>query len=84
MCVVSHSKNGKPLGVAFVIPPELRRAALYPAATVENAELHFNFGSTPFRFPPPVRYIRRCAQWLQLQWMCHCIRQIWGAGPLRC
>lgn len=49
---IHYAKNGKHMGVAFEIPPQLRRAALYPAVVVKNAEIRFNFGDTPFKFPP--------------------------------
>jgi hypothetical protein len=48
------SKNGKKLGLAFTVPEALRRSGLYPSCCVKNAELRFNFGSSPFRFPPDV------------------------------
>lgn len=50
---VAWSKNGKHLGVAFTIPDTLSHCAFYPATTLKNAELKFNFGDQPFRFPPP-------------------------------
>lgn len=30
--------------------------ALYPAATLKNAELKANFGAEPWKFPPPTGY----------------------------
>lgn len=49
-----HSKNGKDLGVAYQIMGDLERSPLFPACTLKNAELHFNFGSQPFKYPPAV------------------------------
>ena len=50
------SKNGTFLGEAYTLPQHLTGATVfYPACTVKNAELKFNFGSTPFKFPPLVR-----------------------------
>ena len=54
------SKNGKKLGHAFTVPEALRRAGLYPSCCVKNAELQFNFGASPFRFPPDVRVHGPC------------------------
>ena len=52
---ISYSKNGQDLGTAFEIPSQLQRAAFYPACVIKNAEVLFNFGATPFKFPPTVR-----------------------------
>jgi len=49
---ISFSKNGQFLGTAFYVSPNLERYALYPAASVKNAQLHFNFGAKPFQYPP--------------------------------
>jgi len=57
---ISYSKNGRPLGVAFTIPPELRGQPLYPAVVLKNAEMHFNFGQDKFKYPPPPGYISIC------------------------
>ena len=48
------SKNGKHLGDAYTISDKLKGQALFPAVTLKNAELHFNFGATPFKHPPAV------------------------------
>eukprot|EP00035_Acanthoeca_spectabilis_P037034 m.43232 g.43232 ORF g.43232 m.43232 type:complete len:731 (+) comp8404_c0_seq2:376-2568(+) len=53
---ISYTKNGVDLGVAFKMPGHLRDQAFYAAATVKNAELRFNFGSSPFAFPPAGDY----------------------------
>ena len=49
------SKNGVPLGVAYTLAPGLMRAAMYPSCSLKNAELVFNFGATPLKYPVPVR-----------------------------
>ena len=47
------SKNGKVFGKAFVIPSDmLHNTTVFPACTLKNAELKFNFGDDPFKFPP--------------------------------
>jgi len=30
---------------------------VYPAVTLKNAEMSFNFGATPFRYPPQVPFV---------------------------
>jgi len=44
---ISFSKNGAALGVAFLIPPELSRAPIFPAVTLKNAEMRFDFSAIP-------------------------------------
>lgn len=46
------SKNGQDLGVAFEIAIELQNVPLYPAVVLKNAEIRFNFGTSPFKFTP--------------------------------
>ncbi|UYV62061.1 DDX1 [Cordylochernes scorpioides] len=55
--IIKFSKNGKDLGNAFNIPPNLRKSAFYAAVVLKNAEMEFNFGSTPFKYPPPNDYV---------------------------
>ncbi|EGD75338.1 eIF4a [Salpingoeca rosetta] len=45
-------KNGVYLGDAYEIPSSLRGQPLFPACTVKNAELKFNFGAQPFKHSP--------------------------------
>lgn len=49
---ISWTKNGKVFGSAFRIPSR-GVGALYPAVCMKNAELVVNFGSKPWRHPPP-------------------------------
>lgn len=48
---IGFTKDGKDLGVAFPIPPNLHGVPLYPAVSLKNAEMKFNFGSQPFKSP---------------------------------
>lgn len=50
-------KNGIDLRVAFQIPQFMRNDSFYPAVVLKNAEMAFNFGQTPFRFPPPPGFV---------------------------
>ena len=65
----SCSKNGKYLGDAYTIPEQLRGQALFPAVTLKNAELHFNFGATPFKHPPTVRQYKFPFHAAQTTWL---------------
>lgn len=53
---VSFTKNGNDLGEAFKIPPHLTGETFFPAVVLKNAEILFNFGDEPFRYPPPQGY----------------------------
>ncbi|XP_055349017.1 ATP-dependent RNA helicase DDX1-like [Paramacrobiotus metropolitanus] len=55
--VVFFSKNGKIFAVASNLDPQLRNAAVFPAVVLKNAEMHFNFGDQPFKFPPPDGFV---------------------------
>ncbi|VEL16709.1 unnamed protein product [Protopolystoma xenopodis] len=48
---ISWSKNGANLGKAFDVPSHLIQAGLFPSVSLKNAELRFNFGATPFKYP---------------------------------
>jgi ATP-dependent RNA helicase DDX1 len=50
--VISYTKNGEDLGVAFKLPKAHLLSALYPAVVLKNAEMSVNFGAMPFEFPP--------------------------------
>ncbi|KAL4449436.1 hypothetical protein ABPG77_007080 [Micractinium sp. CCAP 211/92] len=54
---IAFTKNGKPLGPAFQLPQYLQGQALYPAICLKNAEQTVNFGSTPFKHPPPPGFV---------------------------
>lgn len=49
---IKFSKNGVDLGEAFQIPQNLKRSPFFPAVVLKNAEMEFNLGGTPFKFPP--------------------------------
>ena len=50
---IKYSKNGKVFSKAFGIPPDmLHNTTIFPACTLKNAELKFNFGDEPFKYPP--------------------------------
>lgn len=50
---IKWSKNGIDLGKAYDIPGHLRKERFFAAVVLKNAEMNFNFGTTPFKFPPP-------------------------------
>lgn len=50
-------KNGVDLGLAFQVPQFMRNDAFFPAVVLKNAEMAFNFGQTPFKFPPPQGFV---------------------------
>lgn len=54
---IRFSKNGEDLGRAFAINPQLKSAAFFPAVVLKNAEMLFNFGDQPWKFPPPKGYV---------------------------
>ncbi|XP_071488880.1 ATP-dependent RNA helicase DDX1-like [Diadema antillarum] len=57
---ISFSKNGRHLGHAFTIPGHMLQYTFYPAVVLKNAEMKFNFGRTPFDYPPTGGYISLC------------------------
>lgn len=54
---VAFTKNGRPMGEAFKLPPHVHSQVLHPAVCLKNAEFTVNFGSTPFAHPPPAGYV---------------------------
>jgi len=48
---LSFSKNGVDLGVAFTVPPSQTSQGLFPAVVLKNAEIRYNFGKSPFKYP---------------------------------
>ncbi|KAK0051371.1 ATP-dependent RNA helicase DDX1, partial [Biomphalaria pfeifferi] len=53
---IKWSKNGKEFPKAYDIPPNLRNEQFYAAVVLKNAEMKFNFGDAPFKFPPKGGY----------------------------
>ncbi|CAC5357532.1 DDX1 [Mytilus coruscus] len=49
---IKWSKNGVDLGKAYTIPQHLRTERFFAAVVLKNAEMSFNFGGHPFKFPP--------------------------------
>lgn len=58
--MVRFGKNGTDYGVAFAMNPQMRNMAVFPAIVLKNAEMHFNFGDEPMKFPPGVGSFRLC------------------------
>ncbi|VDP01604.1 unnamed protein product [Soboliphyme baturini] len=54
---IRFSRNGKLFEVAFKISPKLENAQFFPAV---NAEIRFNFGESPFRFPASDGFVAVC------------------------
>ncbi|XP_065344999.1 ATP-dependent RNA helicase Ddx1 [Cloeon dipterum] len=48
---IGFSKNETDYGTAFAIPRSLQRSTFFPAVVLKNADMSFNLGATPFRFP---------------------------------
>ncbi|VDN11477.1 unnamed protein product [Dibothriocephalus latus] len=55
--LIKWSKNGKDFGKAFDVPPHMCASGLFPSVSLKNAELRFNFGATPFAYPPPAPWV---------------------------
>ncbi|KAM7445988.1 ATP-dependent RNA helicase ddx1 [Porites harrisoni] len=53
---IKFSKNGVDLGKAFEIHQNLQGNTFFAAVVLKNAELLFNFGDSPFQYPPKVGY----------------------------
>ncbi|KAL6447460.1 hypothetical protein ACFW04_001566 [Cataglyphis niger] len=54
---IKFSKNGVDLGVAFTLNAQQKSQTYYPAVVLKNAEMAFNFGAQPFKYPPPNDYV---------------------------
>ncbi|WAR11389.1 DDX1-like protein, partial [Mya arenaria] len=50
---IKWSKNGIDFGKAYDIPGHMRNEKFFAAVVLKNAEMSFNFGTTPFKFNPP-------------------------------
>lgn len=46
---IRYTKNGEDLGVAFKLDQARRSDCFFPAVVLKNAEMSFNFGTTPFK-----------------------------------
>ncbi|XP_020603286.1 ATP-dependent RNA helicase DDX1-like [Orbicella faveolata] len=49
---IKFSKNGVDFGKAFDIHTNLQGSTFFAAVVLKNAELLFNFGDSPFKYPP--------------------------------
>ena len=49
---IRFAKNGVDLGRAFSINQQFKNNPFFPAVVLKNAEMQFNFGETPFKYPP--------------------------------
>ncbi|XP_015179542.1 PREDICTED: ATP-dependent RNA helicase Ddx1 [Polistes dominula] len=54
---ISFTKNGVNLGVAFTLNSQQKSQTFFPAVVLKNAEMSFNFGAQPFKYPPPNDYV---------------------------
>lgn len=54
---IKFFKNGVDLGTAFTLVGQQKTQTFYPAVVLKNAEMSFNFGAQPFKFPPPAGYV---------------------------
>ncbi|XP_015121411.1 ATP-dependent RNA helicase Ddx1 [Diachasma alloeum] len=50
---IRFTKNGTDLGKAFDLNAQQRSQTFFPAVVLKNAEMSFNFGNQPFKYPPP-------------------------------
>ncbi|KAK6638511.1 ATP-dependent RNA helicase ddx1 [Polyplax serrata] len=48
---IKFSKNGQDFGLAFKIQSNMKDAVFFPAVVLKNAEMSFNFGAEPFKYP---------------------------------
>lgn len=53
---ISFTLNGVDLGPAFTLNAQQKSQTFYPAVVLKNAEMSFNFGAQPFKYPPPNDY----------------------------
>jgi ATP-dependent RNA helicase DDX1 len=54
---IKFLKNGSDLGIAFSLSKQAQNCAFFPAVVLKNAEMAFNFGAEPFKFPLPQGYV---------------------------
>ena len=54
---IYYTINGEDQGRAFSINNQLRGHKFFPAVVLKNAEMTFNFGDSPFKFPPFPGYV---------------------------
>ena len=49
---IYYTINGEDQGLAFSINSQFKGQTFYPAVVLKNAEMHFNFGDSPFKHKP--------------------------------
>ena len=49
---IYYTINGEDQGLAFSINNQFKGQTFYPAVVLKNAEMHFNFGDSPFKHKP--------------------------------
>ncbi|XP_014220033.1 ATP-dependent RNA helicase Ddx1 [Copidosoma floridanum] len=54
---IKYLKNGVDLGTAFYLNPQQKSQIFFPAVVIKKAEMSFNFGAQPFKYPPPAGYV---------------------------
>lgn len=54
---IKYTKNDENLGKAFDIPKALLGETFFAAVVLKNGEMKFNFGDTPFKYPPKGEYV---------------------------
>lgn len=54
---IRFMKNGVDLGTAFYLNAQQKSQTFFPAVVVKNAEMSFNFGAQPFKYPPPPGFV---------------------------
>ncbi|XP_064640088.1 ATP-dependent RNA helicase DDX1-like isoform X2 [Lineus longissimus] len=53
---IKWSKNGTDFGKAYDIPANLRNSTYFASVCLKNAEIKFNFGDSPLKYPPQREY----------------------------
>ncbi|XP_044735811.1 ATP-dependent RNA helicase Ddx1 isoform X2 [Chrysoperla carnea] len=57
---IKFTKNGQDLGLAFKLNGQMKSGPYFPAVVLKNAEMSFNFGTTPFKYDLPSGYVAVC------------------------
>lgn len=58
---IRYMKNGADLGPAFFLNAQQKSQTFFPAVVLKNAEMSFNFGASPFKYPPPSSFVAVCS-----------------------
>jgi len=54
---IRYTKNGEDLGKAFSFDNKIKTSTIFPAVVLKNAEMLFNFGEQPWKYPPKGGFI---------------------------